>query len=188
MKFHLNNNNIVEGTPEELVKYQELLEELEEEREKALSSTDEAETASTDIQVGDRVKVLDSKHGAEGEAIVTAVSEDGDVRLAGTNITGRYLKNWSNHVSNLEKIEEDSPMGYTFWYIDGGVLNHLNVLKVSLEGYFEDSKGRRYTYQAVSGLVKPIDRVDVREEFEGARHSGQLLRYHPTVDVLIREY
>ncbi|WOZ17618.1 hypothetical protein [Staphylococcus phage vB_SauM-T-SE-E1] len=87
-----------------------------------------------------------------------------------------------------EEKQEEAPMGYTFWYIDGGVLNHLNVLKVSLEGYFEDSKGRRYTYQAVSGLVKPIDRVDVREKFEKARHSGQLLRYYPTVDVLIREH
>lgn len=224
MKLHLDNN-IVEGTPEELVTYQELLKErgLTKDSGKSLfhfghehqrvereardtfqgllgslkldkssigateSSTDEEETASTDIKVGDRVKVLDSKHGAEGEATVTAVLIGGAVELAGTNKNGMYLTDWANHMSNLEKIE-DAPMGYTFWYIDGGVLNHLNVLKVSLEGYFEDSKGRRYTYQAVSGLVKPIDRVDVREKFEKARHSGQLLRYYPTVDVLIREH
>lgn len=188
MKFHLNSN-IVEGTPEELVKYQELLEGLEEEREKALSSTDEAETASTDIQVGDRVKVLNSKFGAEGVATVTAVFEDGYVELAGTNETGRYSTDWSNHVSSLEKIEEEeAPMGYTFWYINGGVLNHFNVLEASPEGYFEDSKGRRYTYQAVSGLVKPLDRENAREEFEDAKHNGRLLKYYPTVDVLVREY
>lgn len=74
-------------------------------------------------------------------------------------------------------------MGYNFWYIDGGVLNHLNVLEASPDGYFEDSKGRRYTYQAVSGLIKPIDREDACEKFEGARHMGRLLSYYPTIDV-----
>ena len=221
MKFHLDNN-IVEGTPEELVKYQELLEGLEEEREKevlksghkhqsseqeALNnfkgllgslkvadsytvsteiSADEAETASTELQVGDRVKVLKSELGAEGEATVTAVLEDGDVELAGTNREGEYSDNWSNHVSNLEKIE-DVPKGYTFWYIDGGVLNHRNVLKVTLEGHFEDSKGRRYAYQAVHGSVKPLDREDAREKFEEAKHRGSLLEYYPALDVFIRE-
>ena len=135
MKFHLDNN-IVEGTPEELVKYQELLEEKEadllrfghehqltetEQRAKGNfkgllgslkvldsyttsteSSTDEAESASTELQVGDRVKVLKSELGAEGEATVTAVLEDGDVELAGISKGGKYLDNWSNHVSNLE--------------------------------------------------------------------------------------
>ena len=174
MKFHLDNN-IVEGTPEELVKYQELLEDK-----------DEAETSSSELQVGDRVKVLKSELGAEGEATVTAVLEDGEVEVAGTNKDGQYLTNWSNHVSNLEKIE-DVPKGYTFWYIDGGVLNHRNVLKVTLEGHFEDSKGRRYSHQAVSGFAKPLDREDAREEFEGAKHSGSLLKYYPALDVFIRE-
>ncbi|ANH50412.1 hypothetical protein [Staphylococcus phage pSco-10] len=183
MKLHLDNN-IVEGTPEELVKYQELLE-----------GKDEAETASKDIKVGDRVKVLDSQRGAVGEATVTKVLEGGKVEIAGTSRNGRYLTDWSNYVSNLEKIEaddeqekEDAPMGYTFWYIDGGVLNHFNVLEASPEGYFEDSKGRRYTYQAVHGLVKPIDRKDVREEFEETRDSGKLLKYYPVVDLFVREY
>ena len=221
MKFHLDNN-IVEGTPEELVKYQELLEEKEadllrfghehqltetEQRAKGNfkgllgslkvldsyttsteSSTDEAESASTDIQVGDRVKVLKSELGAEGEATVTAVLEDGDVELAGISKGGKYLDNWSNHVSNLEKIEEEDIIGYTFWYLDGGVLNHRNVLKTNLEGYFEDSKGRRYSHQAVSGFAKPLDREDAREEFEGAKHSGSLLKYYPALDVFIREH
>ena len=175
MKFHLDNN-IVEGTPEELVKYQELLEEK-----------DEAETSSTGLQVGDRVKVLRSEFGAEGEATVTAVLEDGDVELAGTNKQGTYSEEWSNNVSNLEKIE-DAPKGYTFWYIDGGVLNHRTVLKTTLGGHFEDSKGRRYSYQAVHGLVNPINKENVREEFEEAKHSGSLLKYYPALDVFIKEY
>lgn len=225
MKFHLNSN-IVEGTPEELVKYQELLEDKEKEKEKEkvlfpfahehqpteeekqvtfqgilgslkidnsyIGSTeisaDEAVSASTELQVGDRVKVLKSELGAEGEATVTAVLEDGDVELAGTNREGEYSTNWSNHVSNLEKIEEEDIIGYTFWYIDGGVLNHRNVLKVTLEGHFEDSTGTRYTYQAVHGLIKPIDNEYARKAFERARHNGKLLKYYPTVDAFQTSY
>ena len=176
MKFHLNSN-IVEGTPEELVKYQELLEEK-----------DEAETSSTGLQVGDRVKVLKSELGAEGEATVTAVLEDGEVEVAGTNKDGQYLTNWSNHVSNLEKIEDEDIIGYTFWYIDGSTFNNRTVLKTTLGGHFEDSKGRRYTYQSLHGLINPINRENVREEFEEAKHSGRLLKYYPALDVFIREY
>ena len=219
MKFHLDNN-IVEGTPEELVKYQELLEDKEadllrfghehqltetEQRAKGNfkgllgslkvldsyttsteSSTDEAETSSTGLQVGDRVKVLRSEFGAEGEATVTAVREDGDVELAGTNKQGTYSEEWSNNVSNLEKIEE-APKGYTFWYLEGSTFNNRTVLKTTLEGHFEDSKGRRYTYQAIHGLMKPLDREDAREEFEGAKHSGSMLKYYPALDVFIKE-
>lgn len=206
MKFHLNSN-IVEGTPEELIEYQELLKGKEKEAEllksghmhvgyqpseqvkdsyteSTESSTDEAEEPSTDIQVGDRVKVLKSEGGAVGEAIVTAVLEDGDVELAGKNENGRYLTDWSNHVSNLEKIEveEDAPMGYTFWYIDGVYNRTNNVLKATLDGDFEDSTGTRYTHQAVSGFAKPLDREDAREEFEEVKHSGSLLKYYSTVD------
>ena len=177
MKLHLDSN-IVEGTPEELVKYQELLEDK-----------DEAETSSSELQVGDRVKVLRSEFGAEGEATVTAVLEDGDVELAGTNKQGTYSEEWSNNVSNLEKIEEEEDIkGYTFWYIDGGVLNHRNVLKATLDGNFEDSTGTRYTYQAVSGLIKPIDNEYARKAFERARHNGKLLKYYPTVDAFQTSY
>ena len=222
MKFHLDNN-IVEGTPEELVKYQELLEEKEadllrfghehqltetEQRAKGNfkgllgslkvldsyttsteSSTDEAETSSTGLQVGDRVKVLRSEFGAEGEATVTAVREDGDVELAGTNKQGTYSEEWSNNVSNLEKIEEEEDIkGYTFWYLDGSTFNNRTVLKTTLGGHFEDSKGRRYTYQSLHGLINPINRENVREEFEEAKHSGSMLKYYPALDVFIKEY
>ena len=171
MKLHLDSN-IVEGTPEELVKYLRLVEA-------------EEEKPSTDIKVGDRVKVLKSEGGAVGEATVTKVLNHGDVELDGISEDGTYLTNWSNNVSNLEKIEaeEDKLMGYNFWYIDGVSLNHFNVLKVSLEGYFEDSTGKRYTYQAVSGLVKPIDREDVRKKFEKAENYECLLKYYPTADI-----
>lgn len=141
----------------------------------------EAEEPSTELQVGDRVKVLNSKHGAEGEATVTAVLEDGNVELAGTNKRGRYLTNWSNHVSSLEKIE-DAPMGYTFWYIDGTQSRTNNVLKATLDGDFEDSTGTRYTQQAVSGLVKPITNKYARQKFEEARYYGYLLKYYSTVN------
>ena len=144
MKFHLNSN-IVEGTPEELVKYKELLEEKEREAELLKSghmhqpseeealinfkgllgsmkvkdsytesteiSTDEEDVEvepPTELQVGDKVKVLDSEFGAEGEATVTAVLGDGKVEIAGTNKYGIYLTNWSSHELLLEKMEEDA--------------------------------------------------------------------------------
>ena len=153
MKFHLDNN-IVEGTPEELVKYQELLEEKEKEAE-----------------------LLKSGHAHQPTEEEKQVTFQG--LLGSLKVKDSYA---SSTESSTDEEEEDKLMGYNFWYIDGGVFNHLNVLKVSLEGYFEDSKGRRYTYQAVSSLVKPVDNAYVREEFEGAKHSGSLLKYYPTLD------
>ena len=163
--------------------------------------TEEAETASTGLQVGDKVRVLKSACGAVGEATVTAVHENGEVEIAGTSREGIYLSNWSSHVSLLEKIEEEdvevdpeeaeeeeAPMGYTFWYLDTANFNPLVVLKASLEGYFEDSTGKRYTYQAVSGYAKPIDREDVREVFEEAEREGSLLKYFPTIDMFDKVY
>lgn len=152
-------------------------------------STDEAEEPSTGLQVGDKVKVLDSACGAVGEATVTAVHENGEVDIAGTSREGIYLTNWSSHVTLLEKIEEveDKLMGYTFWYLDTANFNTFVVLKASLEGYFEDSTGKRYTYQAVSGYAKPIDRESVREAFEEAEREGSLLKYFPTIDMFDKE-
>lgn len=152
------------------------------------------ETPSTDIQVGDRVKVLKIEAGAEGEATVTAVLEDGNVELEGIGQDGIYLTNWSNHISNIEKIEscdeqeDDGLLGYRYWYLDNVVFNNFAVLKASLEGYFETSMGKRYTYQDVSGLIEPIGRVDVHEEFKRAKDKESLLRYYPEVDDFATTY
>ena len=161
-------------------------------------STDEAETSSTGLQVGDKVRVLESACGAVGEATVTAVHENGEVEIAGTSREGIYLSNWSSHVTLLEKIEEEDVevdpeeaeglLGYTFWYLDTANFNTFVVLKASLEGYFEDSTGKRYTYQAVSGYAKPIDRESVREVFEEAEREGSLLKYFPTIDMFDKVY
>jgi len=197
MKLHLDSNNI-EGTPEELAKYKELSHktkrEVDEVGEEEFDAgnysilSPEAQAPSTNIQVGDRVKVLKSENGAEGEATVTAVLEDGDVRLEGTSDNGVYSYKWSNHVSNLEKIEEDEVKEYTFWYVDDVILSNHTVLKKSIEGYFEDSEGYRYTRRDVSDLVKPIDSEDIREEFEKAKHMGKLLKYYSSGDIFIREH
>ncbi|WVH13431.1 hypothetical protein [Staphylococcus phage LSA2302] len=220
MKLHLDNN-IVEGTPKELVEYLKLVKEedlnkslyihtdlpTEQEKDtfKSLTdsidtdysysgspegSTDEAETASTDIQVGDRVKVLKSEGGAEGEATVTKVLNHGDVELDGISEDGKYLTNWANHVSNLEKIEaeEDKLLGYRYWYLDGTNFNKFVVLEVSLGGYFKDSTGKRYTYQAVSGYVKPVDNEYVCKAFERAKDRRALLSYYPVVDAFQTSY
>ena len=204
MKLHLETN-IAEGTPEELVEYLRLVEEEknsgnelfsfghahqpDEDTLKSLVGSlvkvSDSYTDSKDLQVGDRVKVLNSEGGAEGEATVTAVLEDGDVALDGISKDGTYLTDWANHVSNLEKIEEDDQeeiKGYTFWYIDGTHLRNHNVLKASLEGYFEDSTGKTYTFQAVSDLVKPIDNENAREAFERAKDKRALLSYYPLID------
>lgn len=174
----------------------ELLEDDEEEEEFDAENysifSPEAQTPSTDIQVGDRVKILKIEAGAEGEATVTAILEDGNVELEGIGQDGIYLTNWSNHISNLEKIEEgdeqEEPLGYTFWYIDDVILSKYTVLKKSIEGYFEDSEGYRYTRWDVSDLIKPIDREDVHEKFEEAKRNGRLLKYNPSGYTFIREH
>ena len=87
------------------------LELVEDNLESTESSTDEEETPSRDLQVGDRVKVLKSEGGAVGEATVTAVLKDGEVELAGNNKEGTYLSDWSNYISNVEKIEKPASFG-----------------------------------------------------------------------------
>ena len=177
-----------------LLGHLELMQECTEPTEEA---EDESQEPSKEFQVGDKVKVLESACGAVGEATVTAVHENGEVEIAGTSREGIYLTNWSSHVTLLEKIEEEDVevdpeeaeglLGYTFWYLNTANFNPFVVLKASLEGYFEDSTGKRYTYQAVSGYVKPIDREDVREVFEEAEHEGSLLKYFPTIDMFDKE-
>ena len=159
-------------------------------------STDEAEEPSTGLQVGDKVKVLDSACGAVGEATVTAILEDGEVEIAGTSKCGIYLSNWSSHVTLLEKIEEDVELdpedfedgllGYRYWYLDTANFNKFVVLKAGAN-YFEDSTGKRYTYQAVSGHVKPLDREDAYVKFDDAEHEGSLLKYYPTLNMFDAE-
>ena len=204
MKFHLDNN-IIEGTPEEIVEYLRLVEGNSSDdqlttyghahqpdkecTEPTEESEDESQEPSTELQVGDKVKVLVSEGGAEGEATVTAVLENGKVELEGKNRNGRYLTNWVNYVSNLEKIEveeEDELLGYRFWYLENINLNSFYVLKATTN-YFEDSKGKRYTYQDVSGYVKPLDRDDARKRFKRAKENDKLLRYYPKVDLFTHE-
>ena len=194
MKLHLDSN-IVECTPEELAKYKELSHKTKGKIDKEVfdaevySTFDVApQTPSTELQVGDRVKVLRSEFGAEGEATVTAVREDGDVELAGTNKQGTYSEEWSNNVSNLEKIEEEDIKGYTFWYLDNVNYNNYVVLKTTIDGYFETSKGKRYYQHTVSDLVKPLDREDAREKFEEAKDKGALLSYYPVIDSFMNSY
>ena len=196
MKLHLDNN-IVECTPEELVEYKELSHKTKREVDEEVFDAEnysilsvEAQTPSTELQVGDRVKVLKSEGGAEGEAIVTAVLEDGDVRLEGKSDNGVYSYQWSNHVSNLEKIEEEEEdiKGYTFWYLDNVNYNNYVVLKTTIDGYFETSKGKRYYQHTVSDLVKPLDREDAREKFEEAKDKGALLSYYPVIDSFMNSY
>lgn len=87
------------------------LELVQDSLESTESSTDEAQTPSRELNVGDRVKVLNSLGGAVGEATVTAVLEGGKVELAGNNKEGTYLSDWSNYISNVEKIEKPASFG-----------------------------------------------------------------------------
>ena len=214
MKLHLDRN-IIEGTPEELVEYLRLVEgnssdnqllcyghahrpvEPEECTEPTEESEDESQEPSTELQVGDKVRVLESACGAVGEATVTAILKNGFVEIAGKDKDGDYLTNWSSHELLLEKIEEEEDvevdpeeleglLGYTFWYLEGININSFYVLKATTN-YFEDSKGKRYTYQDVSGHVKPIDKDDVSKRFKRAKDNDKLLRYYPTVDLFTHE-
>lgn len=218
MKLNFETN-IAEGTPEELVEYLRLVEEGEKNSKNELFSFGHSHqpdedtlkslvgslvkmtgsyTDSTELKVGDKVKVLVSARGAEGEANVTKVLEGGNVLIAGTSKEGTYLTNWSSHVKFLEKIEEeededldpeeaDELLGYRYWYL-ADTNNKFVVLEVSPEGYFEDSTGKRYTYQAVSSHVKPIDREDAHKKFDFAERKGALLSYYPTVDIFQISY
>ena len=154
MKFHLDNN-IVEGTPEELVKYQELLEDKEREAELLKSGhmhqPSEQEFQDTFRGIFGSVKVKDS-----------------------------YTE------STKISTDEEDIKGYAFWYLEGSTFDNRAVLKTTLGTlghYFEDSKGRRYSYQSVHGLIKPINRGNAHEEFEEAKHRDMLLLYYPALDV-----
>lgn len=87
--------------------------------------------------------------------------------------------------------EEDNPAGYVFWYLEGYKLKRNSVLKASIDGYFEDSTGKRYTYQAVSSFVQPLNKKDGKELFElfeDAKDKGALLEYYSSADVFMNSY
>lgn len=88
--------------------------------------------------------------------------------------------------NNKEVKEEDKLVGYRYWYLEGINISSFYVLKATAN-YFEDSKGKRYTYQDVSGYVKPLDRDDVHKRFKRAKDNDKLLRYYPTVDLFTHE-
>ena len=84
--------------------------------------------------------------------------------------------------------EEEKPMGYTFWYLYDDEYNKFVVLKTTIDGYFETSMGKRYYQHTLSDLVKPIDNVDAREQFENAENKGALLKYYPRLDMFEINY
>lgn len=161
MKLHLKSN-IAEGSPEELIKYQELLEEKEKEAE-LLKSGHKHQLTETEQRAEDTFKGL----------------------LGSLKIRDSYTNSTE---SSTDEADEDKPMGYAFWYFERGTNNKFVVLEASPEGYFETSVGKRYTYQAVSGLIKPINNVYTREEFEEAKDKRGLLSYYPVVDLFSTSY
>lgn len=161
MKLHLDSN-VVEGTPEELVKYQELLEEKEKE-EKLLRFGHEHQLTETEQRAKDTFKGL----------------------LGSLKVKDSYA---SSTESSTDEAKEDKLLGYRYWYLDETNFNKFVVLEVSLEGYFEDSTGKRYTYQAVSGYVKPVDNEYVCKAFERAKDRRALLSYYPVVDEFQTNY
>ena len=150
-------------------------------------------TTTTDFAVeakGKYFKVTEENSALDVGDLVTISEDDKDDQPLCKDEYGNLSYAYLHDLELLEDDEADdnAPMGYTFWYIDGTQGRKLNVLKATLDGDFEDSTGTRYTYQAVHGLVKPIDKENAREKFENARHSGKLLKYYPTVDAFQTSY
>ena len=156
MKLNFETN-IAEGTPEELVKYQELLEGLEEEREAELLK-------SGHMHVGYQPSEEEALNNFKG-------------LLGSMKVKDSYTD------LTESSTEEDKYVGCTFWYIDDSIFNNRIVLKTTLWDYLEDSKGRRYTYKEVHGLTSPINKKIAREEFEEAKNNGGLLKYYSSLDV-----
>ena len=100
--------------------------------------------------------------------------------------TPEELVEYQRLVENKDKDNDDGLLGYRYWYLEGININSFYVLKATTN-YFEDSKGKRYTYQDVSGHVKPIDKDDVSKRFKRAKDNDKLLRYYPTVDLFTHE-
>ncbi|BDA81561.1 hypothetical protein [Staphylococcus phage vB_SsapH-Golestan-100] len=133
------------------------LELVEDNSESTLSSTDEAETPSTELKVGDRVKVLKSEGGAVGEATVTAVLEDGDVRLEGKSDSGVYSYRWSNNISNLEKVKE-KPASFG---------------AIQAKAYLED--------KSIDQVIEEVQSKH-KQESDNARVEEEIYAYYEVVD------
>lgn len=157
MKLYLDSNT-VEGTPEELVKYQELLEEKEKEAE-----------------------LLKSGH------IHQPTEEEKQVTFQGLLDSVKVDDSYTDSTEIYTDEAEEDIKGYTFWYLSGSTFDNDIVLKTTLGGHFEDSKGHIYTYQPVHDFIKPLDREDARKEFEEAKHNGNLLKYYSSIDVFTWE-
>lgn len=164
------------------------------------SSTDEEETPSTELKVGDRVKVLKSEGGAVGEATVTAFYGHGDVSLAGTSKGGLYLEDWSNHVSNLEKIEEkllsveqviEDLLLYEFYEVvdpeyfassvkKGTILKRISNTYTQFDNNYiklTTSTGLEQKGRVKDNIIKPVtDDSYTKDRFEFAKQTGVMLK------------
>lgn len=128
------------------------LEPVQDNLESTESSTDEEESPSRELKVGNRVKVLNSLGGAVGEATVSAVLEGGRVELAGNNKEGTYLSDWSNYISNVEKIEE-KPLSF------GAIQAKAYLEGKSIEQVVEEEKGN-YKEEEEPNLEQYFEIID----------------------------
>ena len=155
----------------------------------------EEESPSKEIQVGDRVKVLESVDGAEGEATVTAVLEYGGVELSGTNKYGTYSEGWSNHKDNLEKVESFEDEGleeelYDFYEVVDDYIFHSEVKEGTIlkrvgdvNNLSNNKSGRNLVtstgLQQVSHMednaIKPVSGSHIKGRFEFAKEVGVIL-------------
>lgn len=155
----------------------------------------EEESPSKEIQVGDRVKVLESVDGAEGEATVTAVLEYGGVELSGTNKYGTYSEGWSNHKDNLEKVESFEDEGleeelYDFYEVvdntifhsevkEGTILKRVgdvsNLSNNELGSNLVTSTGLQQVSHIEDNAIKPVSGSHIKGRFEFAKEVGVIL-------------
>ena len=142
MKLHLDSNT-VEGKPEEILEYQQLLE---------------------GNNQSDKYKIITDK----------------------LNKTKHTHSEGDTEESNTQYVKE-----HPFWYLKVGTSfsrNNGNVLKTALgsDDLLLDSKGNIYFYHSVTDFLVPVDREDVREEFEEAQIENSLLKYYPVLDEFVK--
>lgn len=154
----------------------------------------EEESPYKEFQVGDRVKVLESACGAEGEATVTAVLEYGGVELSGTNKYGTCSEEWSNHTVNLEKVESFEDEGleeelYDFYEVvdpeyfasnikKGTILNRTSNIYTAFDEHYiklVTSKGLVQKGRLRNSVIKPVSGSHIKERFEFAKEVGVIL-------------